>query len=65
MSGNDFKDRCIQILLTAVLAALIAFFQSLIATFSSLNVPLQSPAEVAILGGSMRWFHLWSLQNLA
>lgn len=64
MSRKEFTDKLLQIVMTALLAACIAFFQSLIATFSTLQVPLQSPAEVAVLGGSLRWLQLWSLGNL-
>lgn len=65
MSRKDFIDKLVQIFITALLAAIIAFFQALIATFSTMQVPLQSPEEVAVLGGALRFLQLYSVSSFS
>lgn len=64
MSRDDLIKQLIQILLTACVAALIAFFQALIAHLSSMQISLADPAEVGVLGAGMRWFQLWHVTNV-
>ena len=52
------RQQCITILITAVLAALISFFQALAQSLIEVQVVPSSPVEVGFLGGSLRFLHI-------
>jgi len=57
-SIHSVRQQCITILITALLASAISFFQTLAGSLIEAQVQMSTPTEVGFLGGSLRALHL-------